>query len=251
MKSLGPLIRKECMEEVFSSRGLLFYVLGCAVLSVFSVLLVSNTELSLLDNAHAVYMMTGIVISLSSLIAVIQGSDGFAGERERETLETLLLSPVSSKEIALGKLANVLFAWLIFFVISIPYLWAVGSTGQNLGLAIGYLFVAGSLLSLIFGGFTLALSAKMKTFKGVLSVGFTLFLLLSGVPTILGPSLRQNSIGKIADLVNPFANALNMLDSVVIDSQGLPSQIPYLMVIIGYSLVALGCLYLVARKVEL
>jgi len=250
MSRVGTLIHKEFTEEIFSSRGAALYLVCSGVLSVFSVLLVSNQELSLLDNAQAVYMMAGIVIALALLIAVVRGSDGFAGERERETLETLLVTPIRGDEVAMTKLSGVLFSWLLLFALSIPYLWAVGSTGQNLGPALEYLFAAGTLLVLIFGGFSLALSARMRTLKGVLSIGLSLFL-ISGTPIVLGPSLRQSAVGRLIDTVNPFANALNMLDSVVVDSQGLSFQLLHLAIMICYALAALWCLYLVAKRVEL
>jgi len=89
MNSLKPLVTKDLLEDFKAARGALLLVVTTLVLSAFSVLLVSNTELSLLDNAEAVYMMAGIIIALAALIAVIRGSDGIAGERERETLESL------------------------------------------------------------------------------------------------------------------------------------------------------------------
>lgn len=250
MRYFRTLIKKECVEEIFSSRGAVLYLVGCGVLSVFSLLLVSNTELSLLDNAQAVYMMSAIIIALALLIAVIRGSDGFAGERERETLETLLITPVSPVEVAVAKLMALIFSWLIVFLLSMPYLWAVGSTGQNLLPALQYLFVAGTLLVVIFGGFMLALSARMKTLKGALSIGLSAFL-LSGSPILLGPSLRQSTIGRFVDLINPFANALNMLDSVVVDSLGVLFQIKPLAILISYAIVAIWVLNMATRRVEL
>jgi ABC-2 type transport system permease protein len=250
MRYLKTLIKKECFEEIFSSRGAALYLVGCGVLSAFSLLLVSNTELSLLDNAQAVYMMSAIIIVLALLIAVIRGSDGFAGERERETLETLLITPVSPAEIAIAKLMALIFSWLIIFLLSMPYLWAVGSTGQNLLPALQYLFIAGTLLVVIFGGFTLALSARMKTLKGALSIGLTAFL-LSGSPILLGPSLRQSSIGRFIDLINPFADALNMLDSVVVDSLGVLFQIIPLSILVSYTIAAIWVLNMATRRVKL
>ncbi len=170
MRHFSPLIQMECAEEIFSFRGAVSYLVECGILSVFSLLLVSNTELSLLDNAQAVYMMAGIVIALSVLVAVIRGSDGFAGERERETLETLLITPIGAENVAIAKLAGMILSWFTVFLLSAPYLWAVGSAGQSLWSAFRYLFLAGTLLVLIFGGFTLALSTRMNTLKGVLSV---------------------------------------------------------------------------------
>jgi ABC-type Na+ efflux pump permease subunit len=250
MNSLLPLIKRECREDLLAARGPVFLATATLVLSAFAVLLVSNTELSLLDNAQSLYMMAGIIMALAALVAVIRGSDGFAGERERETLEPLLLAPINGHRLAAAKLGGLLFFWLLLLILAIPYLWAVGSTGQNLLPAIHYLIVTGTLLVFICGGATLALSAKMKSFKGVLSLGLTIFLLL-GSPVILGPSLRQNAVGRILDLINPLATALNTLDSVIIDSQGLAWQLPRLMIMGGYALAVLWCLYAATRRIEL
>lgn len=250
MNTLVPLARKEFMEDLMATRGAVFLVIACAVLSVFSVLLISNTELSLLDNAQAVYMMSGIIIALASLVAVLRGSDGFAGERERETLEPLMLTPVTGQKMALAKLIGILFSWLILFILSVPYLWAVGSTGQNLSPAIQYLFTMGTLMVLIFGGLALALSARARSFKSALSIGLTIFL-LAGSPVVLGTSLRQSAAGRAIDLLNPFAGALNTLDSVIIDSQGLLFQLLRLTIMVGYSLLILVILHAATRRVEL
>jgi ABC-type Na+ efflux pump permease subunit len=244
-----PLVTREFQEDFKANRGAVFWVIATLVLSAFAVLLVSNTELSLLDNAQAVYMMAGIVIALAALVAVIRGSDGFAGERDRQTLEPLLLAPINGPGLAAAKLCGLLFSWLILFILAIPYLWAVGSTGQNLFAAILYLFLAGSLIVLVFGGAALALSARMKTFKGVLSLGLTV-LLLSASPVLLGPSLRQSAVGRVLDLANPFAAALNILDSVIIDSQGLAWQLLRLAVMVSYGLVILWWLYAATRRLE-
>lgn len=250
MNTLVPLVRKEFLEDLMATRGSIFLLIACVVLSIFSVLLVSNTELSLLDNAQAVYMMSGIIIALASLVAVVHGSDGFAGERERDTLEPLMLTPVTGQRLALAKLIGIMFSWLILFVLSIPYLWAVGSTGQNLLSAIQYLFITGTLMVLSFGGLALAFSAKARSFKSALSVGLTLFL-LAGSPIILGPSLRQSTVGRAIDLLNPFAGALNTLDSVIIDSQGLLFQLLRLAIMVGYSLLILVILHSATKRVEL
>jgi ABC-2 type transport system permease protein len=250
MNSLLPLIKRECREDFLAARGPVFLVTATLVLSVFAVLLVSNTELSLLDNAQALYMMAGIIMALAALVAVIRGSDGFAGERERETLEPLLLAPINGHRLAAAKLGGLLFFWLMLLILAIPYLWAVGSTEQNLLPGIHYLFITGTLLVFICGGATLALSAKMKSFKGVLSLGLTIFLLLSS-PVILGPSLRQSAAGRMLDLINPLAAALNTLDSVIIDSQGWAWQLPRLMIMGGYALAVLWCLYAATRRIEL
>jgi ABC-type transport system involved in multi-copper enzyme maturation permease subunit len=250
MNAWVPLIKKEFLEDLLAMRGILLLVVTTVILSMFSILLVSNTELSLLDNAQAVYMMSGIVITMASLVAIIRGSDGFAGERDRKTLEILMLTPATGQELAFTKLMGILFSWLILLVLSIPYLWAIGNLGQNLWPCIKYLSIVGTLLVLIFGGLALILSARMKSFKNVLLVNLIVFL-LSGSPILLGPSLRQTAVGQVIDLINPLANALNTLDSVVIDGQGITFQLLRLTLLIWYSFIVFWFLYKMTRNIEL
>ena len=161
-----------------------------------------------------------------------------------------MLTPATGHELALAKLIVIMFSWLTLFLLSLPYLWAVGGTGQNLPPAIQYLFITGTLTVLSFGGTALALSAKARSFKSALSIGLTLFL-LAGSPVILGPSLRRSAVGRAMDLVNPFACALNTLDSVIVDGQGLVFQLLRLTVMLGCSLLILVILRSVTKRVEL
>ena len=49
-------------------------------------------------------------------------------------------------------------------------------------------------------------------------------LLLSASPLLFGPSLRQTTIGRWFDAVNPVRGLLNALDAVIVDSQPLAAQ---------------------------
>jgi len=246
---LYPMVRKEAIEDLMAARGVFFLLIATLVMSAFSVLLVSNTELSLLDNAEAVYMMAGIIVALGSLVSVVRGSDGYAGERERETLEPLLIAPITGRQIAVAKLSGILFSWLFLYVLAIPYLWAVGSTGQNLLPSLEYLFITGSFMVVILGGLSLALSAKMRSSRGALSLSLTI-LLLTGSPVVLGASLRQSAVGRLLDLINPMAGALNTLDSVIIDSQGFSFQVLRLSILIVYSLLVTWALRAATKRIE-
>jgi hypothetical protein len=53
------------------------------------------------------------------------------------------------------------------------------------------------------------------------------------------------------DIINPFANALNILDSVVIDAQGIGFQAIRLGTMLGWALVALCTLRVAAKKVQI
>ena len=218
------IARKESGELLLSLRGLAWLMTVSVALSAFGLLLVSNTELSLLDNAQVVYDMVGIVTALAALLALIVGIDTVAGERERDSLVPLLLTPVSRGSILAGKLGGVAVAWGVMYVFASPYVWAVGSTGQNLWQGMILLAILGSPVVLGFGFLGMGLGAKLASMRTALLVGLISFA-VSASPLILGPSLRQSAVGRAFDAVNPFSAAVNAYDAVIIDSQPVFTQL--------------------------
>lgn len=224
MNPITLIARKEGGELLNSGRGLAWLLALSVIMSVLSLLLVSNTELSLLDNAQVVYMVMGTVTALGALLAVVLGSDAVAGERERGSLMPLLLAPVTPSQIVFGKMGGQVAGWAVMYLLSLPYVWAVGSSGQNLTQAVTYLALFGTPVVLGFGFLGIALSARLRSVRSALLTSLITLMLLAS-PLLLGPSLRQSAIGKLFDAVNPFSAAVNTFDSVVIDSQPLAMQL--------------------------
>lgn len=227
-----------------NQRGLGWMLTYAIVLSVFSLLLISNKELSLLDNAQIVYMMCGTITAAGSVIAVILGADSFAGERERGTLVPLLIAPISPGQILNGKALGLFSAWVVMFILALPYLWSVGVGGQNILQAIIYLAIFGTPLVLGFGYFAMALSARTGNVLSSLLISL-IVLLLSASPLLIGPGLRNSAVGKIFDLINPFSSVLNTYDAVIIDSEPFSTQFIHLILVISWILIT----FLIARKV--
>jgi hypothetical protein len=122
-----------------------------------------------------------------------------------------------------GKMGGQITGWIVMYGLSLPYVWAVGSSGQNLAQAVAYLALFGTPVVLGFGFLGIALSARLRTVRSALLTSLISLMLLAS-PLLLGPSLRQSTIGKVFDAVNPFSAAVNTFDSVVIDSQPLAMQ---------------------------
>jgi len=243
MKTQLIIACKESTQMLRSRRGLLWLLVFSGLLSAFSLLLVSNTELSLLDNAQVVYMMSGTVVAAGALLAAMLGSDSYAGEKERGTLVPLLCAPISAKVLLTGKAFGILIAWGIMFAMATPYLWAVGASGQNLGSAVLYLALFGTPVVLGFGYLAMAMSARTGSVLASLLSTVTL-LMLTAIPLVIGPGLRGTTIGRVMDAVNPFAGAINTFDSVIIDSQPFAAQVGRLLLVVAW----LGLCLLAARR---
>lgn len=239
---------KESAELLLSLRGLSWLLALASVLSVFSLLLVSNTELSLLDNAQVVYDMVSIVTALGCLLALIVGTDSIGGERERGSLVPLLLTPVSRSAILTGKIGGIALAWGVMYALAGPYLWAAGSTGQNLVAGMVALALLGTPVVLGFGFLGLALGAHLASMRAALLTGL-IALVASASPLLLGPSLRQSAIGRAFDAVNPFSAAVNAYDAVIIDSASIASQAGHFMLALGWLALMLGIARAALRQV--
>ena len=233
MKTLLTISYKESAQVLRSQRGLLWLLSFSGLLSAFSLLLVSNTELSLLDNAQVVYMMSGTVVAAGALLAAILGSDAYAGEKERGTLVPLLCTPISANILLTGKALGMLIAWGIMFIVATPYLWAVGASGQNLAAASIYLVLCGTPVVLGFGFLAMALSARTGSVLASLLSSTTL-LMLAASPLLIGPGLRGTAIGRCLDAINPMAGALNTFDSVIIDSEPFSAQMARLLLVAAW-----------------
>jgi ABC-type transport system involved in multi-copper enzyme maturation permease subunit len=243
MKTHWTIAYKESAQMLSSQRGLLWLLAFSGLLSAFSLLLVSNTELSLLDNAQVVYMMTGTVLAAGTLLAAILGSDAYAGEKERGTLVPLLCAPIGANALLAGKALGLLSAWGVMFAVATPYLWAVGARGQNLGAAVFYLALFGTPVVLGFGYLAMALSARTGSVLASLLSTVTA-LMLAASPLLIGPGLRGTAIGRALDAINPFAGALNTFDSIIIDSEPFSAQVARLLLVVAW----LGLCLLAARR---
>jgi ABC-2 type transport system permease protein len=244
------IMQKEIKESILTPKGFLWYILTSVILSVLSYLFLTNSELSLLDQGEMLYMIMNFITALGVLIGIVFGADSFAGEIERGTIEALFLSPANKTEIAIGKLGAALTNWGIIFVISLPYLFVVGKSGQNLLIGIAYLAILGTLLVITFSAFSMGLSARIKSMKNSLVISFFVFL-LAGSPIFLSSAQRGTWFGRILDFINPFADAINTFDSVVIDNQGFSYQMVRIAIICGYTLLSLWFLIRSASKLEI
>jgi ABC-2 type transporter. len=250
MKTAWIITQKEIKENILTPKGVLWYMLTSTILSILSYLFLTNSELSLLDQGQMLYMIMNFISVLGVLIGIVFGTDALAGEIERGTIEALFLSPLKKNELITGKLGATIANWGIIFTISLPYLFVVGKGAQNLLVGVIYLAIIGMLLTIIFSAFSMGLSARIKSMKNSLIISFFIFL-LSGSPIFLSAAMRKTWFGSIFDIINPFADAINTFDSVVIDSQGFNYQASRIAIICSYTLLSLWFLRRSVSKLEM
>lgn len=79
----------------------------------------------------------------------------------------------------------------------------------------------------------MALGARLRSSRAALLAALIALMLVAS-PLLLGPSLRQSALGRGFDAINPFSGAVNALDAMVIDGQGLAAQAWHLALVFGW-----------------
>jgi ABC-2 type transport system permease protein len=102
---------QELRDVWLSARGPAIIIAYSLLLSLLTYLAASNEELNIIDQRDTVNLVTQIAMALAVVVSLLFSADSISGERERETLENLLLTPVPRRQIALGKLLAAVSVW--------------------------------------------------------------------------------------------------------------------------------------------
>src|SRR3972149_6075780 len=94
---------KELADLWIGGKALILALIYTFVLGVMVYVLAFSEELSLIPPKELVYEGIKNAMAVSLFICLIIGADMISGERERNTFESLLLTPTSRRQIIIGK----------------------------------------------------------------------------------------------------------------------------------------------------
>jgi ABC-2 type transport system permease protein len=207
---------KEIKAQVYTWKGTLWLVIASLLFSFTSYLLLTDKELSLLDQTELLWLLGKVIIGVAVLIVAIDSSSIINSEFEKETAESLFLSPVNIKDFIFGKLLASLTLWFAIFMVATPYI-IVTSLGTHLVLPfLGYVLFLGTvgisgMIMLIFG-----ISFLYRSTKNTLTTSLIILLALS-VPALFSSALKNNAFTQIFGRINPLENIFECLDNVLVD----------------------------------
>ena len=217
----------ECRDLWVGGRGPVLMFGYSVLLSVVTYLLATNKVLNYLEQREAVNLALQVAVSVGVLLTMAIGADAISGERERGTLETLLLTPPPRRQIAVGKLLAALSLWLAAFVLSLPYVWVLGRGVSIVGSAVLLGGLVGTLLAIGLAGLGLVVSGLSGSNRVSLSV--SLFVLLAlFAPTQLPAGARQGWLGDLLVRLNPVASGLQYVGGVLVDGHRWTRDLSYL-----------------------
>jgi ABC-2 type transport system permease protein len=222
------VVAQEVRDLWLGGRGLLLCFGFSTLLSLIAYLVATNTALNFLEQRESVNLTLQVAIAVGGLLTLLAAADTVSGERERGTLETLLLTPVSRQEVVTGKLLAALSLWLAAFVITVPYVWFLGRGVGIVGEALATGLVVGTLLAVFFASLGIVISLFSASNRVSLSV--SLFLLLAlFAPTQLPSSAQQGWAGELLLRVNPITAGEHYVGKIVVNSHSWREDVSWLL----------------------
>ncbi len=240
--------KKEIRGELYTWKSMLWLVIASLLFSFTSYLLLTNKELSLLDQTELMLLLGQIAIGVALLIVAIDASSIITAEFEKETAESLFLSPLSIKDFIFGKFFASLTLWAAIFIVSLPYI-VVASSGSGLTFAfIGYVALLGTLciaglIALIFG-----ISLIYRSTKNTLTTSLVTLIILV-TPALFSSTLKNNAPSQFFSKINPVDNVFASLDNVLVDYKtAILGNWKFLLPLIIFCLLTIGFLTFAAKR---
>ena len=219
---------QELRDLWLGGRGLVLTFAFSLLLSVIAYLVATNQALNFLEHRETVNLLLQVAIAVGALLALLAAADTISGERERGTLESLLLTPVPRLEISVGKLVGSLSLWLAAFLVTIPYVWFLGRGVGLVGPALATGIVVGTLVAVFLASLGLLISVFATSNRVSLSLALLVLLALF-VPTQLPSSAQQGWAGGLFLRANPITAGEHYVGKVVTNAHGWSQDLSWLL----------------------
>jgi ABC-2 type transport system permease protein len=207
---------RELRDLWVGGKALYLVLIYTVLLGVYAYLFAANQELQLMSLQLMVLEIVKASVAIGMFIGLIVAADSFSGERERSTLESLLLTPSSRRQFVLGKYLAALSPWPVALVIGIPFWVALSHGDAALAPAILWGTVIGSILATAMAALGMLVSLRCNSNTASLLTSLGLFLLLLLPAELLGPPAGTPR-SDMLEWVDPLAAGSRLLQASIVE----------------------------------
>ena len=220
---------QELRDLWLSGKGVAMMLAYTVLLSISTYLIASNQELNFLEQREAVSLTLKLAVAVGGLMVVLVAADAVSGERERGTLESLLLTPAPRRSILGGKGIAALSVWVCAFALSAPYVWWIGRDVGTFDTALVGLLLVGTLLTLALTGIGLLITTFSQSNGLSLAISFLLLLALYA-PNQMPAEATRGWAGELLQRLDPFSAGLLYLERLIVNAHPLSEDLSLLVV---------------------
>jgi ABC-2 type transport system permease protein len=251
MKRAWPIVAGQEIRDLWiAGRGLPLTIAYSILLSVITYLVATNTALNFLEQRESVNLTLQVGVAVAALLVLLAAADAISGERERGTLESLLLAPAPRVDLVAGKGLAVLTLWGVALLVAVPYVWFLGRGVGVVGLALANGLLVGLLLGLFLVGLGLLVSTFSSSNRLSLSVSFFILLALFA-PTQLPSGAQGSWAGDLLLRIDPMSSGLHYLGRLIVDGRSAGEELSWLIGPAIAAALAIGAALVASRSLGL
>jgi ABC-2 type transport system permease protein len=227
-RRIWPAVLEQELRDLWiGGRGFALSLAFSALMSVMAYLAATNRTLNFLEHRETVNLTLQVAVAVGALLTLLAGADSVSGERERGTLESLLLSPASRLGLTAGKLLAALSLWAAAFAITVPYVWFLGRGVGIVADSIATGAIVGTLLALSLASLGILISVHAVSNR--FSLSLSLFLLLAlFVPTQLPSGAQKGWLGDLLQRIDPITAGEHYVGRILVDGRGWSEDLSWL-----------------------
>jgi ABC-2 type transport system permease protein len=172
-----------------------------------------------------------------------------AGEKEKGTLESLLLTPLTKRKIIIGKLTAIAVFWLTVTLISLPYFIVLSFGTSMMPIILFYLYIVGTALVIAFSSIALIFSTILASTKNAMILGLLIFL-VTLLPMFLSTTMKKAGFAKFINSYSPISASMKTMKDLFINKLGTSEIVAGLLPILIFFLLTVAAVMLISRKVD-
>jgi ABC-2 type transport system permease protein len=218
------ICKKELRDLWVGGKALYLTLAYLILMGAFAYMMAEDSVLSMIPPQEMVYETLKAALVAGEIVGLIIAADCLSGERERNTLEGLLLTPISRRQIVTGKFLAAVSPFPVSFLITVPYLKVLSQGNEVFGHAVLWGAVTGIIMIPTFTALGLLVSFWCNNNKTSFFMSLCLYLLFL-LPTTLPGHAQAGFIGHIVQWLNPLACPRIFLVSLLVNNKKMTDMV--------------------------
>lgn len=239
------VFRNEMSDLWLGGKAIVFLILFSVLLGMMTFLLATNKELSLTPPLESMFLILKTALAVGLFFGLVLGADTVSGERERATIESLLLTPVGRRDVIVGKYLTAISPWPAAMAVAAGYLALIAPDMSTFASSFISVTILGTVLVAGFTGFGVLVSVWSATNKGSLSTSLLIYILFL-VPTQFPGPAQTGAVGKFIKRINPMESVNQFLEKTIVNNRTFEEMSSWLASPVVFAVVVVGALIFLA-----
>jgi ABC-2 type transport system permease protein len=220
--------KKELRDLWIGGKALNYIIAYTILVSVYTYMTAKGSVQNFMPPKEMVFELLKLVTIVGVFMGLIIGADSLSGERERATLEALLLTPASRRQMVVGKFVAAISPWPVALLIAIPYMRVLSQGDEVFRQAVLWGAVTGTILTPAFTALGMCVSFWCSNNKTSMFMSLVLYLLFL-LPTQLSGHAQGGVMGLLFQQANPLAAQRHFLASLLVNNRTLDEMRSWLL----------------------